>query len=330
MPPRSRGRAEPRRAACSFRPATRRTSRSLTTSTGSSRTAGRARSRASSSRCESPSACAPRSSGRRPAASPSSRSSSERPRPASRAARSHTGVPRRRARRVAGLGAGGGSSRGDRGSTTSSRRRRTSRGRRRSPARAWPWRRRRAASRCWSPTRSSRAASRSRRWRRRPSDRVPALLPSYVTVANPLDITAGLPDETFGEVLATVARDPGVDVVVVPLTLATAGGERGSRRARHQGGARRDASRWSSAGPAGRSCAKGFARSMRLTCRSSRPCRAAPPPSAPPWPSARSGPGPQGVTPAAPPIAVPRAGARCPGPRFTPCWPSPGSGWRPR
>src|SRR6185503_9658537 len=36
--------------------------------------------------------------------------------------------------------------------------------------------------------------------------RVQALLPSYVTVANPLDITAGLPDETFGEVLATVAR----------------------------------------------------------------------------------------------------------------------------
>ena len=62
-------------------------------------------------------------------------------------------------------------------------------------------------------------------------ERVSALLPAYVTVANPLDITAGLPDETFGEVLATVARDPGVDLLVVPLTLATAGG--GSARAEH-------------------------------------------------------------------------------------------------
>jgi acyl-CoA synthetase (NDP forming) len=61
--------------------------------------------------------------------------------------------------------------------------------------------------------------------------RVEGLLPSYVTVANPVDITAGLPDETFGEVLATVARDPGIDVVVVPLTLATAGG--GAGRAEH-------------------------------------------------------------------------------------------------
>jgi acyl-CoA synthetase (NDP forming) len=58
---------------------------------------------------------------------------------------------------------------------------------------------------------------------------VEALLPPYVTVANPLDITAGLPDETFGEVLAAVGRDRGVDVVVVPLTMASAG--RGSARA---------------------------------------------------------------------------------------------------
>jgi acyl-CoA synthetase (NDP forming) len=61
--------------------------------------------------------------------------------------------------------------------------------------------------------------------------RVQALLPPYVTVGNPLDITAGLPDDTFGEVLATVSRDPGVDAVVVPLTLATAGG--GANRAQH-------------------------------------------------------------------------------------------------
>jgi acyl-CoA synthetase (NDP forming) len=59
--------------------------------------------------------------------------------------------------------------------------------------------------------------------------RAEGLLPSYVTVRNPLDITAGLPDETFGEVLGTVARDPGIDVVVVPLTMASAG--RGSIRA---------------------------------------------------------------------------------------------------
>jgi acyl-CoA synthetase (NDP forming) len=58
---------------------------------------------------------------------------------------------------------------------------------------------------------------------------VTALLPPYVTVANPLDITAGLPDETFGEVLSAVGRDRGVDVVVVPLTMASAG--RGSVRA---------------------------------------------------------------------------------------------------
>jgi acyl-CoA synthetase (NDP forming) len=59
--------------------------------------------------------------------------------------------------------------------------------------------------------------------------RVESLLPPYVTVANPLDITAGLADETFGEVLATVARDRGIDVVVVPLTMATA--DRGAARA---------------------------------------------------------------------------------------------------
>jgi acyl-CoA synthetase (NDP forming) len=58
---------------------------------------------------------------------------------------------------------------------------------------------------------------------------VEGLLPPYVTMTNPLDITAGLPDETFGEVLALVGRDPGVDVVVVPLTMASAG--RGAVRA---------------------------------------------------------------------------------------------------
>lgn len=70
---------------------------------------------------------------------------------------------------------------------------------------------------------------------------VRSLLPAYVTVANPLDITAGLPDETFGDVLVAVAGDPGVDVVVVPLTLATAGGgaARAEQVARAARGARK-------------------------------------------------------------------------------------------
>jgi acyl-CoA synthetase (NDP forming) len=59
--------------------------------------------------------------------------------------------------------------------------------------------------------------------------RAEALLPPYVTVTNPLDITAGLPDQTFGDVLAAVGRDPGIDLVVVPLTMATA--DRGAARA---------------------------------------------------------------------------------------------------
>jgi acetate---CoA ligase (ADP-forming) len=67
------------------------------------------------------------------------------------------------------------------------------------------------------------------------------LLPPYVTVGNPLDITAGLPDETFGKVLATVAGDPGIDVVVVPLTMASAG--RGSARAEQVVKAAREATK---------------------------------------------------------------------------------------
>jgi acyl-CoA synthetase (NDP forming) len=72
-------------------------------------------------------------------------------------------------------------------------------------------------------------------------ERVATLLPPYVTVANPLDITAGLPDETFGEVLAAVGRDPEVDVVVVPLTMASAG--RGSARAEQVVKAAREATK---------------------------------------------------------------------------------------
>ncbi len=86
---------------------------------------------------------------------------------------------------------------------------------------------------------------------------VRALLPAYVTVTNPLDITAGLPDETFGKVLAAVAGDPGIDVVVVPLTLATAGG--GAARAEQVARAARGAGKplvvcW----PGGRLVREGF------------------------------------------------------------------------
>lgn len=58
------------------------------------------------------------------------------------------------------------------------------------------------------------------------TQRVGRLLPRYATVANPLDITAGLPEETFGEVMAAMLADPGLDLLVVPLTMATADGGR--------------------------------------------------------------------------------------------------------
>ncbi len=56
--------------------------------------------------------------------------------------------------------------------------------------------------------------------------RVGVLLPGYATVGNPLDVTAGLPEETFGAVLAAMLADPGLDLVLVPLTMATAEGGR--------------------------------------------------------------------------------------------------------
>jgi acyl-CoA synthetase (NDP forming) len=58
------------------------------------------------------------------------------------------------------------------------------------------------------------------------TERVGRLLPGYATVTNPLDITAGLPEETFGEVMAAMLADPGLDLLVVPLTMATADGGR--------------------------------------------------------------------------------------------------------
>lgn len=68
-----------------------------------------------------------------------------------------------------------------------------------------------------------------------------SLLPTYAAVSNPVDVTAGLPDEVFGAVLAAVLQDPGVDAVLVPLTMATADG--GRARAAQVVRAAREASR---------------------------------------------------------------------------------------
>jgi acyl-CoA synthetase (NDP forming) len=56
--------------------------------------------------------------------------------------------------------------------------------------------------------------------------RIGHALPRYATVANPLDITAGLPEETFGVVMSALLADPGLDLLVVPLSMATADGGR--------------------------------------------------------------------------------------------------------
>ena len=72
-------------------------------------------------------------------------------------------------------------------------------------------------------------------------ERVGRLLPRYATVANPLDITAGLPEETFGEVMAAMLADPGLDALLVPLTMATADG--GRARAEQVVWAARDATK---------------------------------------------------------------------------------------
>jgi acyl-CoA synthetase (NDP forming) len=54
--------------------------------------------------------------------------------------------------------------------------------------------------------------------------RLGRLAPAYAALGNPVDVTAGLPEPIFGDVLAAVTADPGVDLVVVPLTMATAAG----------------------------------------------------------------------------------------------------------
>jgi acyl-CoA synthetase (NDP forming) len=57
------------------------------------------------------------------------------------------------------------------------------------------------------------------------------LLPGYaLTRDNPVDVTAGLPEDRFGQVLAAVAADPRIDAVIVTVTMAT--GARATERAR--------------------------------------------------------------------------------------------------
>jgi acyl-CoA synthetase (NDP forming) len=70
-------------------------------------------------------------------------------------------------------------------------------------------------------------------------ERIRRLLPGYAAAGNPVDMTAGLPDETFGEVLTAMLPDPGLDFLVVPLTMATAEG--GRARAEQVAWAARDA-----------------------------------------------------------------------------------------
>jgi acyl-CoA synthetase (NDP forming) len=70
-------------------------------------------------------------------------------------------------------------------------------------------------------------------------ERIRQLLPGYAAVGNPVDMTAGLPDERFGQVLAAMLDDPGLDFLVVPLTMATAAG--GRARAEAVAGAARGA-----------------------------------------------------------------------------------------
>ncbi|HET8578797.1 MAG TPA: acetate--CoA ligase family protein [Methylomirabilota bacterium] len=58
------------------------------------------------------------------------------------------------------------------------------------------------------------------------------LLPGYaLTRDNPVDVTAGVPEERFGQALAAVAGDPRVDAIVVTVTMAT--GARATQRSEH-------------------------------------------------------------------------------------------------
>jgi acyl-CoA synthetase (NDP forming) len=62
--------------------------------------------------------------------------------------------------------------------------------------------------------------------------RLGALMPDYaLTRRNPVDLTAGLPEERFAQALEAVAGDPRVDAVIVTVTMATGG--RATERAQH-------------------------------------------------------------------------------------------------
>ena len=174
------------------------------------------------------------------------------------------GIARRRARRLAGVGARGGPPRGDRARPSGRDGGPPRAGAGARAGRAWRWRRLPEAWRCCSPTRSSRAASRSPRWRTRPRGAWRRSSRPTSTSRTRSTSPPGLPDATFGEVLTTVARDPGIDVVVVPLTMATAGAGSSPGRARHHGRARRDEA-------PGRLLARGAARARRGSARWRRP-----------------------------------------------------------
>jgi acetyltransferase len=50
-------------------------------------------------------------------------------------------------------------------------------------------------------------------------DRLTTILPPYATVANPLDITAGLPEATFAKALETFSASDEFDVLLLPMTM---------------------------------------------------------------------------------------------------------------
>jgi acetyltransferase len=54
---------------------------------------------------------------------------------------------------------------------------------------------------------------------RETAERLTRILPAYATVANPLDITAGLPEATFAEALRTFVASPEFDALLIPMTM---------------------------------------------------------------------------------------------------------------
>jgi acyl-CoA synthetase (NDP forming) len=62
-------------------------------------------------------------------------------------------------------------------------------------------------------------------------DALRAILPPYVSIENPLDITAGLPESVMMGTLSALARDPGIDLIV-PLNTMIGGAAKLTQRAR--------------------------------------------------------------------------------------------------